>query len=414
MFFAWMVAAFLLGGGCVGAAVTLFAGYRRRRADHSSAQRMSAIVEDMNQILQSAEESDNFSLRCHNDLLRPCWEYRQCGREDCEAYGNFGVRCWHLGRPLCHDLQDFRQLFERTRHCEACPVYLQARRDVEHRFIEQFNDVMAILDYKSKLLKEARNRVEESSRLASIGEFAAGLAHEINNPLDGIMSCMARLERQPENLAQNIEYLRMIRDALNRLCGATQQLLEYARKHEIQREFLDVHTAIEHAVAFMGMRVRQNAIDIKFDLDNAVPLIQGDRHALTQVFLNLLINAVGAITEARDKNRDARSTGSEAIGEILFRTRTIESGDKRKEFVEVSVTDDGIGIPAEHIKRIFEPFFTTKGPGKGTGMGLTIVKRIVEEHGGAIAVESEPGKGTAVRIALPVRHGAKQTISEGK
>ncbi len=364
---------------------------------------LSMILKQMNQVFLSAVKRDDFSLRVPNDNLCPCWEIRQCDRQDCEMFGVKGERCWHAARPLCRPEEEFLKMFERTRECEACEVFMRARPDFEHMFIEQFNDLMAVLENRACLLEEARDRVEQSNRLAAIGEFAAGLAHEINNPLDGIMSCTARLEREPENLAQNIEYLHMIREALDRLCNATQQLLEYSRKHDLQCELFDVHAAIENAVAFMGMTARKQAIDIRFDLDDAIPLIQGDRYALTQVFLNLALNAVGAITAASGDARNAQQGDKSVNGEICFRTRTLNADENNGSRVEVSVIDNGIGIEPKNLNRVFEPFFTTKPLGKGTGMGLTVVKRIIEEHYGAIMVESEAGKGTIMRVVLPVK-----------
>ena len=387
---------------CTGASVYLF--YRRgnRISEEHSRKRMAALVGDMNQLLLTAEKRDDFSLRCHNDLLVPCWELRQCNRKDCEAYNTDDLRCWHAGRPICRRPNDFRSVFERTQDCQSCVVYQHARPDFEHSFIEQFNDVMAMLEGKTMLLREARKRVESSNRLASIGEFAAGLAHEINNPLDGILSCTARLEREPENLAQNIEYLRMIREALNRLAGATQQLLEYSQPHELQNEMFDIHTAIEHAVAFMGVNARQQAIHIRFELDNSIPLVEGDRHALTQVFLNLALNAAAAISE-KDEKKGKGASGEAEKGCILFRTRLIKHEYDGQPRLEIAVIDNGTGIAPEHQERIFEPFYTTKEPGKGTGMGLTVVRRIIAEHNGAITIESKHGEGATARITLPVR-----------
>ena len=405
MFYVLLIIIVILVCLCVGTGLYARNRDRHLREKLALAQRLTSIVGDMNRILLQAEQKDDFTLRCHNDCLLPCWEIHQCNNPDCATFANPDLRCWHSTRPACRISGDFRELFERTKDCEACAVYKKARPDFEHQFIEQFNDVMAMLENKSRLLHEARERVEQSNRLASIGEFAAGLAHEINNPLDGIMSCTARLEREPENLAQNIEYLQMIREALNRLCRATQQLLEYSRKHELEREYFDIHVAIEHAAAFIGMSARQRSIDIKFDLDTSIPLIEGDRHALTQVFVNLLLNAVSAISEAWDgKNKD--KTREEARrGLIVCRTRTLNMGGNNGACVEALITDDGPGISEAHMKRIFEPFFTTKEPGKGTGMGLTVVKRIIDEHGGTIRISSEEGRGTTVQLVLPTSRG---------
>ena len=422
-----LIAVVLFGGISVGALIFALVQHRCVREARRSRERLSTAIGEMSRLLLEAERIQDYSLRCANPDLAPCWEIKKCTRPDCEAYGNPNLRCWQLTRTLCRDPQDARSLFERTKDCAVCEVYRRARQDILQRLTEQFNDVMAALEAKSGLLQEARRHVQRASRLASIGEFAAGLAHEINNPLDGIMSCLARLEREPENLAQNLEYLRMIRDAMNRMSKATQQLLEYARKRELHCDYLDVHLVIENVVALMGTSARQKAIAIEFDFDNSTPLVWGDRHHLAQAFLNLALNAMAAVAEATEKNGrasqgaphdrpGAASHGGSLGGRVLFRTRAVHPDGDVHTFVEVDVEDNGVGIDPENRARIFEPFFTTKEPGKGTGMGLTVVKGIIEEHRGRITVESDRGMGTTVRVLLPTERepGAAETSREGE
>ena len=409
-----LIALVVLSG--ISAGAIAFALVQRRRFTEKRAlcDRLSKAIDEMTGLLRQAEQSEDFSVRCVNRDLSPCWEIKGCARPDCEAYKNPNLRCWQLTRPLCRDPEDIRSIFGPTKNCEVCEVFRRGRRDVLQRLTEQFNDVMAALEAKSGLLQEARRHVQQASRLASIGEFAAGLAHEINNPLDGIMSCLARLEREPENLAQNLEYLRMIREAMNRIYEATQQMLEYARKRELHCDYLDVHLVIENVVALMGASARQKAIAIEFDFDNSTPLVWGDRHHLVQVFLNLALNAVTAVTEAVEEDRSARAHDGLLGGRVLFRTRAVRPDGDGRVFVEVDVEDNGTGIAAENRSRIFEPFFTTKEPGKGTGMGLTIVKGIVDEHQGRIAVESDIGAGTTVRVFLPTEHEPEGAMTESE
>ncbi len=256
-------------------------------------------------------------------------------------------------------------------------------------------DYRTALGEREHALEEARRVAQQSSKLASIGEFAAGLAHEINNPLDGIMSCLSRLERDPANLAQNMAYLRLIQDAIKRMAASMQQLLAYAHRNEPRIEPMDIHESLEHALALIGPAARQKAIAIEYDFEPGVPLVLGDRQYLTQAFMNIAMNALNAIMEAH-------AAGG---GQIIFRTVVLESPEGGPGQVGVEIEDNGPGIAPEVADRVFEPFFTTKGIGEGTGLGLTIVRGIIEEHRGSIRIESSPNAGTTVRVSLPAAPG---------
>ncbi|MCX5771814.1 MAG: ATP-binding protein, partial [Candidatus Hydrogenedentes bacterium] len=235
-------------------------------------------------------------------------------------------------------------------------------------------------------LAESRRRVLRADKLASIGEFAAGVAHEINNPLDGVMSCLSRLQRDPANLSQNMEYLQMIQHALKRISTVIQRLLEYSRASEMSFQPEDVNHIIENVIALIQVMAKQNAIHIIFDYGKDVPLVAGDCYHLEQALLNLAHNAVAAMPPG---------------GTLTFRTRPAAGRDDRPGRVEISVEDTGAGIAKENLDKVFEPFFTTKDPGKGTGLGLAIVKEIVEAHSGEVHVDSTLGVGSTFRVYLP-------------
>lgn len=365
--------------------------YRRRREAETLNGRFAAAIDSMSRIMDAAERTQDFSLRYDNPNLTPCWKLKRCGRTDCEAYENPNLRCWQLSDVRCQPSDAYSGLFEGLSDCVRCAVYQQACSDPVMKLAEHFNNVMALLERQSMSAAESRRIAQQASKLASIGEFAAGLAHEINNPLDGIMSCMARLERDPANLAQNMKYLRLIQDALKRLCVSVQHLLEYSRKHDLHSEALDVHGVVENVVALIAASARQKAIDIEYNFGDTVPCVLGDRHYLAQALLNLALNAMSATAESRPAN-GAR---------IEFSTRTAAREGTAERFVEIDVADNGPGMPADVLARVFEPFFSTKDPGKGTGLGLTIAKGIIDEHRGRIAIDSAPGKGTTVRVFLP-------------
>ena len=256
----------------------------------------------------------------------------------------------------------------------------------------------ALRDTAAKLA-ETKRHMQRADKLATIGELTAGIAHEINNPLDGILSCVARLERDPANLAQNMEYLRLIHDALERMTSVIQRLLEYSQVHDLHLEAGDVHAVIENVVALIRMSARQNAVAVDFEFGEDVPLILGDKYYLGQALLNLALNALAATPEG---------------GTIRFCTRTDGGQNGADRFVEVDVIDTGTGVDPAHMDRIFNPFFTTKDPGEGTGLGLAFVKSIIEDHQGRITVESCQGVGTTVRVFLPAADADPAWTATGK
>jgi len=244
-------------------------------------------------------------------------------------------------------------------------------------------------------LAESRQRVLRADRLAAVGQFAAGVAHEINNPLDGVMSCLARLRRDPANLAQNLEYLDLIQRALQRVTCVIQRLLEYAQTRKMNRQPEDVRTIIQDVVDFVRVTARHNAIEIAFDAPSEPLMAIGDRQHVEQALLNLALNGLAAIgpPDVGDSTMPGRR--------VLTFSVSMAKSPNDTPCVQVDVADSGSGIKAEHMPRIFDTFFTTKAPGKGAGLGLAIVKEIVESHGGHITVESVVGEGTVFHVLLP-------------
>ncbi len=224
-------------------------------------------------------------------------------------------------------------------------------------------------------------RVAQAERLASVGMLAAGVAHEINNPLGGILalSSLAVEDMQPDDPARpNLE--EVVRQT-ERCRDIVKGLLEFSRQSKAGTEMVDVNQVLDGTLGLIGGQATFFNVEIIKDRDPALPRITADRSQLQQVFTNLLVNAAQAMDER---------------GTITLTTRYSASDGH----VEVTVSDTGRGIPAEYIDRIFDPFFTTKESGKGTGLGLSIVYGIITQHGGTIAVRSRPG-GTTVTIRFP-------------
>lgn len=232
-----------------------------------------------------------------------------------------------------------------------------------------------------------RKRVQEqlmtTDRLASIGELAAGVAHEINNPLTGIIG-LSELILDTDVPPETREDLKTINAEARRTARIVQDLLTFARKHPQEKIPTNVNEAISHVLRLREYEQKVSNITVVTRLAQDVPEINGNPFQLQQVFMNLVINAEYFMNQAHGK------------GNVTIDTRCENS------LVLVSIADDGPGIRRENLKRIFDPFFTTKEVGKGTGLGLSICHGIITEHGGRIYAESEPGQGASFIVELPV------------
>jgi len=368
-----------LAAGCVVLGRVVLRQRRDLADTRHAAGTVSAALDDVAGQLRGAAETRRFETRAGDPDSPHCWEVKDCGESECPAYGSLDLRCWELAGDVCPGAQA-------EEGCESCSVYRGAGSDDASRLYAHFNLAMALLQREAVKLEETKRQVDRASRLATAGEFAAGVAHEINNPLDGILSCVARLERDPANLAQNMEYLSLIRDALQRISKVVQHLLTYSHTRDLQIEPQDIHPVIENVVSLIKTSAHQRSLSVGFEFGEVIPLIAGDRYQLEQAFLNLALNAIAATPEG---------------GSITFRTQLDGATPAAGQFVEVDVIDSGSGVDPAHMDNLFDPFFTTKEPGKGTGLGLAIVKSIIEQHAGQVSIESIPGEGTTVRVLLP-------------
>lgn len=219
---------------------------------------------------------------------------------------------------------------------------------------------------------------KQRDRLAALGEMAAGLAHEIRNPLGAIKGA-AQLVQTAQDPSQTEEFLQIIVEEADRLNTVVRQFLDYARPLRLSLQPVNIRQVLRRAVALLGEEAE--GVEIEVDIEEGLPLAQGDAELLTQVFLNLAQNACQAMD-----------------GQGILGISAVLSGDKS--FIVCRVEDTGPGIPPEILPSLFVPFFTTKE--KGTGLGLAISQRIIERHGGTIGARSLPGQGAAFIVRLPV------------
>jgi PAS domain S-box-containing protein len=247
-----------------------------------------------------------------------------------------------------------------------------------------------------KLLAERNhleNQLNRSNKLASLGELAAGIAHEINNPL-GIILGFAQdiLEDLPAD-SPLFDSLKIIEQETSRTVEVVKNLLDFARLRPPQISENDLVRLLKDSLALLMPKIKQNKINVKKDLARGLPCAIIDPQLIQQVFLNVLLNAIQAMP----------------CGGDLCLNLELETADEKKSAalpprLRVTVRDSGQGIAPEHLDRIFDPFFTTKGS-KGTGLGLSVCQRILEDHCGRMEVRSRVGKGTTCAILLPTKLG---------
>ena len=250
------------------------------------------------------------------------------------------------------------------------------------------------VEERTRKLRAAEAGAVEREKLASVGLLAAGIAHELNNPLTGILTFSHIIRKKLPEGSQDAEDLDLVIRETKRCAAIIRRLLDFARQRPPEKKFADLNHVIADTVRLVERPANLHDIDITLDLDPGLPQVWIDEDLVKQVVMNVLVNAQHAIT----------GKGSIAIrSRRAPQPRSAEPGAPPVPMVEITITDTGSGITPENLKRIFDPFFTSKGVGKGTGLGLSVSHGIVVGHGGAIEVESTPGEGSTFRIFLPMQ-----------
>jgi two-component system NtrC family sensor kinase len=275
-----------------------------------------------------------------------------------------------------------RQIHIRQRVCElhSYPVF------------NEDQNMYAVIIYINDITEKRRMEAQlvQSGKLAAIGEMAAGIAHELNNPLTAILGNVQLLLRSVPKDDRSYKLLSDIYLCGKRCKTIIQNLLTFSRQDEYMFEDCSVNEAVEQVLGLVGDQIKKQNIMIQKKLDDSIEFIEGNVQQIGQIILNLLINAKDAL---EDMNLPKKV--------ITIETRSILENEKR--WVLLSVKDNGKGISEQHLQEIFNPFFTTKRPGKGTGLGLSVSLGIAEAHGGTIEVISELGKGSEFILKLPAK-----------
>jgi two-component system NtrC family sensor kinase len=288
-------------------------------------------------------------------------------------------------RPVHRLIDASQQVSEGNLKPEIGPI----SRDEIGVLQNTFQDMIVSLEERDRRRKaESENRLLQSEKQASVGRLAAGIAHEINNPLTGILTFTRILQRSKDIKDKNLSHLQKIAESTVRVRKIVKGLLDFSRQTELDKESTDINRLIRTVLSAMENQALVKGVGIKFNQGENLPTLILDRSQFQSVLINLIINAFDAMEQG---------------GNITVSTGiSLSASDAGQKGVEITIADTGCGIPQEDLDKLFDPFFTTKEVGKGTGLGLAVSYGIVQRHGGTIRVQSEVGRGSTFTVWLPV------------
>lgn len=361
-----------------------------RRAQHALRERVKELscLYGIAQVLEEAERSIEETLERVVRLLPPAWQFpdlvaARIRVDDHErALGDLG-RAVHRHSAAIMIEGVMRGAVE-VGYVEERPEFIEgAFLPEEHHLLAAVARETALHVQRCEARAERRRltaRMRQADRLATLGQLAAGLAHEINEPLGGILG-FAQLARKhpdiPATVSDDLD--KIIRSALHAR-DIVRKLMLFARQSPPLRAAVKLNALVHESLGLLSHRLRDSGIETTLDLDPADPELRADAVQLHQVVVNLCVNALQAMRGG---------------GRLAIQTR------RRPDGVSLVIEDSGTGIPPDIAERVFEPFFTTKPPEEGTGLGLSVVHGIVTLHGGEIGFQTEPGKGTRFEVRLP-------------
>lgn len=256
---------------------------------------------------------------------------------------------------------------------------------VFNQMTENIQQSRAEIEKSVETLKNTQQQLIQSEKLSAVGEFVAGVAHELNNPLAAVVG-FSEMLKDSEVDTKNRRYLDMVHKSAQRCQKIVQSLLSFARRHQPERKPVSVNSMVEAVLEMVNYQLRTSNVKVITQFDAASPVVLADAHQIQQVLLNLLNNARQAID------------GNQSEGQINIATEQVG------ECIRIIIQDNGPGITEENLLRIFDPFFTTKEVGQGTGLGLSLCYGIIKEHGGKITPSSSKGAGATFTIELPTFH----------
>jgi len=323
---------------------------------------------------------------------------------------------------------DFSQKIEESSKNEIGQLIVSFNRMIEQlkEKQESLENYLESLESANKQLKQTQEELIRTEKLASIGRFAAGVAHEVGNPLGAILGYTSILQKEGMDRVESKDYLNRIEKEIERINRIVHELLDFARPSKFEIKDLEINKVIESTLSLLSYQKNFKNIETQLDMQSDLPLIKGDESQLSQVMINIILNAVdampnGGILTIQTRTHMVENLDVDRLQRIYPRRRKSDPMESdyshmRKadplsvlfkkfsegdQLVKIRISDTGVGIKKEDLENIFDPFFTTKAPDKGTGLGLSISLRIVESLGGEMRVESVVGKGTIFEIYFP-------------
>ena len=287
-------------------------------------------------------------------------------------------------RPL-HALTKVMAVFPDTK--QELPV-LPAKQDEIGNLTASFVELCSRLEASRQALAVANEQGFRSEKLAALGQLTAGIAHEINNPLAGMLNCVKIMEKEPDNQELHARYLPLVHKGLRRVELTMRQLLNYGRVEPLQIRQVDIDAVILDCLELLGHRLHNIIVNLDLRFNNLCCI---DNEAIKQIVMNIALNAIQAMPEG---------------GKLHIASR------EERGAIVLMIADTGVGISEEVQKKIFDPFFTTKEVGEGTGLGLAVTLSLVQRLGGQIDVISQPGKGSTFTLTLPLERACLKASAE--
>ena len=389
----------------------------------------NALDEISSLINEVVQQGGDLDASFKHPELKKCWQVLKCSQEECPCFGKEPMRCWQENGTLCRN--EHHAGFEDKYHmCGKCMFFQNTTNDPIYQIGEHFNNMIFILKKNNEKLAHTNQQLYQAQKLESVGQLAAGIAHEINTPtqyvgsnieflqeaFDDIRELVAKfitlleaekkqtvtpeLISEMEETLQEVEWEYLIeeipetisqsQDGVKRVTSIVRAMKEFSHPGSKEKEPADLNHIIETTVT-VARNEWKYVSNVETDLDPDLPSVPLLTDETGQVILNLLVNAAHAVAAKLGENPEGEKG-------VISITTSHDDG-----WAEVRITDSGTGIPEKARGRIFDPFFTTKKVGKGTGQGLAIAHDVItQKHGGTLTFETEMGEGTTFIIRLPV------------
>lgn len=342
--------------------------------------RARRTAEDLARLIRAAQDPSEPKYQFDNPHLVTCWQMLGCHNERCITAGRRGVRCWQLQQAL---QDDHPRSCERRRglsDCRACKVFQLSCPDDATEAAEELNNMLFLVRREAERQRANQQQMAESEKMAAIGQMAAGVAHEIGNPLASISALVQLLHRQVDGEWPR-DKLALIHRHVDRISRIVRGMSDFSRPGPRLQELFGLDEVIDEVAKLAQFDRRSRGVQLEWGDEPTGLHIFGIKEEVLQVFLNIVYNAFDAM------NGNGRLTIATSIG---------------VDHLTVSFRDTGSGVPPDALPHVFEPFFTTKEIGKGTGLGLAVSARIMHEHGGRIVIERNDPAGTTVHVRLPI------------